>query len=43
LDKWGYTAVPVHERGFFVSAATAGKSMVQLMATLNDWGSKAGG
>jgi hypothetical protein len=38
VEKWEYTSVPVHERALFVTAAPVGKSMEQLMTTLNDWG-----
>jgi hypothetical protein len=38
MEKWEYTSVTMHGPGFVVTAATVGKSMEQLMSTLNEWG-----
>jgi hypothetical protein len=38
MDKWEYMSVTMHEGGFWVTAPAVGKSMEQLMTTLNERG-----
>jgi hypothetical protein len=40
MDQWEYTSVTMHEGGFWVTAAAVGKSMEQLMTTLNERGER---